>query len=102
MGVHARERRAAEALKTRDIRAEAVVRERKGHGAKACIPFSVRDALGASPGDKIIFEIGCERTVQLAALLKTPYVIMRVVRSTSKSENARATEHMPVNLLVNQ
>jgi bifunctional DNA-binding transcriptional regulator/antitoxin component of YhaV-PrlF toxin-antitoxin module len=44
------------------------------------VPAPVRDRLGAKPGDTLVFEEGCERSVMLASLRGT-YFVVRVERA---------------------
>jgi bifunctional DNA-binding transcriptional regulator/antitoxin component of YhaV-PrlF toxin-antitoxin module len=64
-----------------------------GHagGFRARVPASVRDKLGARPGDTIIFEEGCEAAVTRAALLG-PYFVVRLKRKEQAAETSTAAD----------
>lgn len=80
------------AIAKRRLKATATLRARKGGGSRARVPAAVRDALGAKPGDQVIFEEGSPQAVDLAAL-KGRYFVVTLNRA---EEPAQAPIEAPV------
>ena len=57
----------------------------------ARVPPTVRDLLGARPGDTLVFQEGCDRSVMLAAL-RGKYFVVSVERAEEQSEGAVTAE----------
>jgi bifunctional DNA-binding transcriptional regulator/antitoxin component of YhaV-PrlF toxin-antitoxin module len=57
---------------------------------RARLPAVVRDMFDARPGDKLIIEEGCERTVMLATLRKgnNPYFIITLERAAEPAQES--------------
>lgn len=55
-------------------------------GVRADVPAPVRDRFKAREGDVLVFEEGCDAAVQLAALSKGGYMVVRLERAPEPAE----------------